>query len=43
LELVRTEAIRLFKQDPELSQPGNLLLAREVARLWQGAVGGAEA
>ncbi len=43
LELARTEAIRLFKQDPELSQSEHLLLAREVARLWQGEVGGTEA
>ena len=43
LELARTEAIRLFKQDPELSRLQHQLLAGEVARLWQGEVGGAEA
>ena len=43
LELARTEAIRLFKQDPELSWPQHQLLGGEVARLWQGEVGGAEA
>ena len=43
LELARTEAIRLFKQDPELSWPQHLLLGGEVARLWQGGVGGVEA
>jgi len=43
LELARTEAIRLFKQDPELSRPQHQLLSWEVARLWQGGVGGAEA
>ena len=43
LELARTEAIRLFKQDPELSWPQHQLLGGQVARLWQGEVGGAEA
>jgi ATP-dependent DNA helicase RecG len=43
LELARTEAIRLFKQDPELSRLQHQLLGGEVARLWPGEVGGAEA
>ncbi len=43
LELARSEAIRLFKQDPELSWPQHQLLGGQVARLWQGEVGGVEA
>jgi len=34
LELARSEAIRMFKEDPELSRPEHQLLANEVARLW---------
>ena len=34
LELARSEAIRLFKDDPELSLKGHELLRREVDRLW---------
>ena len=43
LELARSEAIRLFKQDPELSRSEHQLLAREVARLWQDGFTGVEA
>ncbi len=43
LELARSEAIRLFKQDPELSWPQHQPLGGEVARLWQGEAGGVEA
>jgi len=35
LELARTEAIRLFEQDPALSSPAHKLLSAEVARVWQ--------
>ena len=38
LELARSEAIRMFKQDPELSHPEHQLLANEVARLWHGGM-----
>jgi ATP-dependent DNA helicase RecG len=34
LELARNEAIRLFKEDPELSQPEHRLLKKELDRLW---------
>ena len=34
LELARNEAIRLFKEDPELSRPEHRLLKQELARLW---------
>ncbi|MFQ5925547.1 MAG: ATP-dependent DNA helicase RecG [Dehalococcoidia bacterium] len=43
LELARSEAIRLFKQDPGLSRPEHEPLAGEVARFWQGGVSGGEA
>jgi ATP-dependent DNA helicase RecG len=35
LELARTEAIRLFEQDPGLKQPEHKLLSVELARIWQ--------
>ena len=35
LELARTEAIRLFEDDPDLSRPEHKLLSAEVARVWQ--------
>jgi ATP-dependent DNA helicase RecG len=38
LELARSEAIRMFKEDPELSYPEHQLLANEVARLWHGGM-----
>jgi ATP-dependent DNA helicase RecG len=38
LELSRSEAIRLFKADPDLSLPDHRLLKLEVARLWQDGV-----
>jgi len=34
LELARSEAIRLFKGDPELALPGHELLKREIGRVW---------
>jgi ATP-dependent DNA helicase RecG len=34
LELARNEAIHLFKEDPELSQPEHRLLKKELDRLW---------
>jgi ATP-dependent DNA helicase RecG len=34
LELARSEAIRLFKDDPELALPGHELLKREIGRVW---------
>jgi ATP-dependent DNA helicase RecG len=43
LELVRSEAIRLFKKDPELSRPEHQLLKGEVARLWQDGISMGEA
>lgn len=43
LELVRSEAIRLFKRDPDLSRPEHQLLKGEVARLWQDGIGMGEA
>ena len=43
LELVRSEAIRLFKKDPELSRPEHRLLKGEVARLWQDGISMGEA
>jgi ATP-dependent DNA helicase RecG len=43
LELARSEAIRLFKEDPELSRPEHQLLAEEVARLWRDGLTGVEA
>jgi ATP-dependent DNA helicase RecG len=36
LELARSEAIRLFEQDPGLKKPAHTLLAKEVGRVWQG-------
>ncbi|NQT30821.1 MAG: ATP-dependent DNA helicase RecG [Deltaproteobacteria bacterium] len=35
LELARTEAIRLFEQDPGLKQAEHKLLSAELARVWQ--------
>ena len=35
LELARSEAIRLFKKDPTLTQPEHKLLTKELARIWQ--------
>jgi len=35
LEMARTEATRLFDEDPALEKPEHRLLAREVARAWQ--------
>jgi ATP-dependent DNA helicase RecG len=35
LEMARTEAIRLFEQDPGLKQPEHKLLSVELARVWQ--------
>ena len=35
LELARNEAIRLFKEDPDLRRSENLLLARELAKVWK--------
>ena len=43
LELVRSEAIGLFKKDPELSRPEHRLLKGEVARLWQDGISMGEA
>ena len=43
LELARSEAIRLFADDPSLERPEHRLLAQELARLFSGGVGGAEA
>jgi ATP-dependent DNA helicase RecG len=43
LELVRKEAISLFKKDPELSRPEHRLLKEEVARLWQDTISMGEA
>jgi len=43
LELARSEAIRLFKQAPDLSRPEYLLLRRELARLWPDGTSGVEA
>jgi ATP-dependent DNA helicase RecG len=43
LELVRKEAISLFKEDPELARPEHRLLKREVARLWQDTISMGEA
>ncbi|MBE0415166.1 MAG: ATP-dependent DNA helicase RecG [Dehalococcoidia bacterium] len=43
LEIARREAIRLFKEDPDLSRLEHQPLAREVARLWQDGIGGVEA
>ncbi|MBI4304606.1 MAG: ATP-dependent DNA helicase RecG [Chloroflexi bacterium] len=37
LELARSEAIRLFDQDPTLKKPEHLLLAKELARVWPEA------
>ena len=34
LELARNEAIRLFKEDPDLSRPEHRLLKKELDRLW---------
>ena len=39
LELVRSEAIGLFKQDPDLLRQEHRLLKREVARLWGDGIG----
>jgi ATP-dependent DNA helicase RecG len=35
LELARTEAVRLFEQDPGLKMPEHRLLSIELARVWQ--------
>jgi ATP-dependent DNA helicase RecG len=35
LELARSEAIRLFEQDPVLEKPEHRLLSKELARVWQ--------
>jgi len=35
LELARSEAIRLFEEDPKLGQPEHRLLAKELAQVWQ--------
>ncbi|MCX6010184.1 MAG: helicase-related protein, partial [Chloroflexi bacterium] len=35
LELARSEAIRLFEEDPSLEKPEHHLLAKELARVWQ--------
>jgi len=35
LELARSEAIRLFEEDPGLAKPEHHLLTRELARVWQ--------
>ena len=37
LELARNEAIKLFQEDPGLTKSEHKLLAREMARVWQGA------
>jgi ATP-dependent DNA helicase RecG len=36
LELARSEAIKLFDQDPGLKKPAHAPLAKEVERAWQG-------
>lgn len=43
LELARREAVRLLKEDPQLSCPEHQLLAGEMARLWQDGLTGVEA
>lgn len=43
LELARGEAVRLLKEDPQLSWPEHHLLAGEMARLWQDGHTGVEA
>ena len=43
LELVRGEAIGLFKRDPDLSRKDHRLLKGEVARLWGDGIGMGEA
>ena len=43
LELVRSEAIGLFKRDPDLSRKDHRLLKGEVARLWGDGIGMGEA
>jgi ATP-dependent DNA helicase RecG len=35
LELARSEAIRLFGEDPVMGKPEHHLLAKELARVWQ--------
>ncbi|MDY6918034.1 MAG: ATP-dependent DNA helicase RecG [Chloroflexota bacterium] len=42
LEVARGEAIRLFKEDPDLSRPEHEALAREMARVWQKEPSGVE-
>jgi ATP-dependent DNA helicase RecG len=37
LELARNEAIKLFKIDPALTRAENLLLEREMERVWVGS------
>jgi ATP-dependent DNA helicase RecG len=37
LELARQEAAKLFQLDPDLRQPENLALAREMERVWKDA------
>jgi ATP-dependent DNA helicase RecG len=36
LELARTEAIKLFEQDPGLKKPAHAPLSQELSRVWQG-------
>jgi ATP-dependent DNA helicase RecG len=38
LELARSEAISLYKSDPDLKNPVNSLLAYELKRVWQNMV-----
>jgi ATP-dependent DNA helicase RecG len=35
LEIARNEAIRLFKEDPDLAKPENRLLGFELAKVWK--------
>jgi len=34
LEMARTEAVRLFQNDPDMKQPEHKALAREMGRVW---------
>ena len=34
LEQARREAISIFKHDPDLKQPGHLLMKNELSRVW---------
>jgi len=38
LELARSEAIRLFEEDPPLEKPEHQSLAKELARVWQHGI-----